>query len=123
MTKYDPKVCFECVAGEVSGMIFNMLPRKSKMYLYGSLSLKPLSGISPVEVIYNEKDLLHLSLRPYLKLIKYRLPDLINETKKYYKDCFGSQLSKECNYEEIKEALNYYKENMSSGKVILKPKF
>ena len=86
MIKYDPKICFECVAGEVSGMVFNMLPRKSKMYLYGSLSLKPLSGISPVEVIYNEKDLLHLNFSSYMFSISDRIKELYEEMKNLYKD-------------------------------------
>ena len=100
-----------------------MLPKEYKMYLYGSLSLKPISGLSPVELIYNQKDLLHLQMTPYLLAKKERFPEFLEEAKEYYKTCFGAEISKVCFYEEIYEAIEFYKKNMSAGKVILKPKF
>jgi len=124
MKKCKPKVCFECIAGEFGGLIFNLMPKKSTMYLYGSLSLQPLGRISPVEMIYGEKDILHLIAIPYLT----GLPDnerssLINEAKLYYKNYFGSQVAKFISFEQINEGVKYYQENMSKGKIIVKPKF
>jgi NADPH2:quinone reductase len=123
VTKHKSKVCFECVAGMFGGLVFNLMPPKTIMYLYGSLSLQPLSGISPVEMIYNEKDIRHLTLTPYLMGLGERLEGFINDTKKFYKECFGIKIAKEFNMQQIYEALEYYKQNMSKGKVILRPKF
>jgi len=124
MKKSNPQVCFECIAGDFGGLIFNLMPKKSTMYLYGSLSLQPLGRISPVEMIYGEKDIRHFINLPYLQSLGDKgRRNLLDEALQYYKTCFGSQVSKFVSLEEINEGIKYYQENMSKGKVIVRPKF
>jgi NADPH2:quinone reductase len=123
VNKLSPSVCFECVAGDFGGLIFNIMPNKSTMYLYGSLALKPLGGISPVEMIYNEKDIKHFQVFPYLFSLGDELSILMEEFSKYYNESFAGKISKVFNYQQVKEAIDYYSKNMSQGKVLLRPKF
>lgn len=51
----DIRVAFDCVSGEMTGKLLSMLPSKSSMYVYGSLSGTPCSGIEPLDLIYRKK--------------------------------------------------------------------
>jgi trans-2-enoyl-CoA reductase len=124
VVELKPRVCFECVSGTFGGLVFNLMPQRSTMYLYGSLSLQPLGGISPEEMIYKEKDIKHLTLFPYMMLkLRDRLDEFLTDAKKFYKECFGITIAKEFAFSEVESAIEYYKENSSKGKVILRPKF
>jgi NADPH:quinone reductase-like Zn-dependent oxidoreductase len=122
--KLGASILFECVAGDFGGLVFNLMPPKSIMYLYGSLFLKPLGGISPVEMIYNNKDIKHLQLHSYiLNLDKKSYNKFMEEAIKLYKDCFGIKIAGVYSFDDIHEAIRKYSSNMSEGKIILKPKF
>jgi NADPH:quinone reductase len=53
----DIRCAFECVSGEMTGKILSMLPPKSTLFVYGSLSGSPCSGIEPLDLIYRKKRL------------------------------------------------------------------
>merc|ERR1711924_63432 len=46
---------FDCIAGEITGQIFTMLPPGSTLWVYGRLSDAPVSGIQPLDLIYRGK--------------------------------------------------------------------
>lgn len=62
----DIRCAFECVSGEMTGKILSMLPPKSTLFVYGSLSGSPCSGIEPLDLIYRKKRLEGWLLPPWL---------------------------------------------------------
>jgi NADPH:quinone reductase len=51
----DIRIAFECVSGEMTGKILSLLPSKSTLFVYGSLSGSPCNGIEPLDLIYRKK--------------------------------------------------------------------
>lgn len=49
------RIAFDCVSGEMTGKLLSMLPSKSSLFVYGSLSGTPCSGIEPLDLIYRKK--------------------------------------------------------------------
>ena len=52
-----PNVCLECVSGELTGKILNVMPRRSVCILYGALSLEGPYGIDVMGFLYQHKTL------------------------------------------------------------------
>jgi len=48
--KFQATVCFECIGGKVTGTIFNNMPPKSTLIVYGTLSGKDIEGVNGVQV-------------------------------------------------------------------------
>ena len=55
MKKYQPGVCIDCVAGPMTGKLFNLLPFNGQLVVYGLLSLEPCSGIDPSSLIFSNR--------------------------------------------------------------------
>lgn len=51
----DIRVAFDCVSGEMTGKLLTLLPSKSTVFVYGSLSALPCSDIQPLDLIYRKK--------------------------------------------------------------------
>ena len=49
--KLKANICFEAIAGDITGEILNRMPYKSRLILYGMLSEQPVGGIDPLMVI------------------------------------------------------------------------
>jgi len=49
--KLRPKVCLECIAGEMTGQMLNFMGFGSTLILYGLLSDKPAGGIDVIGFI------------------------------------------------------------------------
>ncbi len=39
--KFDARICFDAVAGEITGKVLAAMPKNSTAYVYGALDLKP----------------------------------------------------------------------------------
>ena len=105
--QYKPTSAFDCLAGDATSDLFNLLPHYSKQYVYGSLELKGISKINPTELIFTNKELkgFHL-VHSFLKgsdLRKYSQE--INEVSKEFKQGIGIKVF---DLENFKEALEYY---------------
>ena len=51
----DIRIAFDCVSGEMTGTLLSLLPPKSTVFVYGSLSAQPCSNIGPLDLIYRKK--------------------------------------------------------------------
>lgn len=60
-------ILFDAVAGELTGQILDAMPRGSTAYVYGALSMQPVSGISPSSLIFQGKTLTGWWLSEWLK--------------------------------------------------------
>lgn len=112
-------VALEAVAGDMPGRLLSAMPSGATVITYGQLSEKKIGPINPTIFIFKSQ-----KIEPFL------LPYWLQEKSLYGKlqairaakpliqgvtigKCFGLH--------QIKEAIEYYKANMTSGKVFLKP--
>ena len=51
------ELAFDAIAGEMSGVLFDALPWKGSLFVYGRLSNEGCSGIQPLNLIYRQKKL------------------------------------------------------------------
>ena len=48
-----PTYFLDAVAGKLTGDIFNLMPKRSVVLVYGALSLEPLGGFNPAKFIFD----------------------------------------------------------------------
>ncbi len=53
--KYKANTAFDAVGGALAGQIFNRMPADSEVVLYGGLSGKAVSGLNPLDLIFENK--------------------------------------------------------------------
>ena len=115
-------VAFECVCGELTGTVINNMPDNSVVYVYGALSMGAIGQINPAALIFSNKRVEGLWLNNWIK--GKNLLALWKASRKVVRlvtTVLRSDVSREFPIEEIESAVRFYSENMSSGKVILRP--
>jgi NADPH:quinone reductase-like Zn-dependent oxidoreductase len=114
---------FDAVGGELTGILFDAMPPKSKLIVYGALAGSACSGMSPFNLIFQEKVLEGFWLAQYLRdmgFVKtYRMTNLVQELLKSGK--FQTKIHKHVGFEGWKQALETYESHMTAGKMILTP--
>jgi NADPH:quinone reductase-like Zn-dependent oxidoreductase len=118
--KLDAMLVFDAVGGNLSGRLLNTVPSVSRMYIYGRLSPEECS-FEPSGFISQEKQVKGFLLNHWLKnagLIKKL--KTINTVKRLLTNDLSSPIHRQFPPEEIPEAIDYYKNNMSKGKVIIR---
>eukprot|EP01015_Nassula_variabilis_P014843 TRINITY_DN2230_c0_g1_i4.p2 TRINITY_DN2230_c0_g1~~TRINITY_DN2230_c0_g1_i4.p2 ORF type:complete len:130 (+),score=43.95 TRINITY_DN2230_c0_g1_i4:66-455(+) len=63
----DAKCCFEAIAGDMTGKVLQNMPNGSVLYVYGALSGKDCSNITPVDLIFKKKKIEGLWLTDYIQ--------------------------------------------------------
>lgn len=115
-------LAFDCVSGEMTGHLVNNMCEGSVVYVYGSLSMKPISAINPSAIIFSRKRVEGLWLSSWIKT--KGIMSLWNTTNKVVAllpTVLKTDVAAEFKLEEINEALQYYKANMTAGKVVFRP--
>lgn len=110
---------FECVAGETTGKVFNSLPEKSTLYVYGSLSLKMISEIHPSELIFKQKSIqgFHL-IHNFLKDKKVK--DFEGELREdFKKGLLRTRYQKVVTLQNLDESLADYASSLGKGKLLI----
>jgi len=117
--KLKANVALECVAGEMTGKIMQVLAVGGVCISYGQLSEQKIGPLNPIILIFKHQRL-ESFLLPYWIASKnlWTQYNAIQSAKKLIESvtvnkCYG--------FHEIHEAIEYYKGNMTSGKVFLKP--
>lgn len=116
------KLCFDAVGGELAVQIVNALPAKSTIYIYGSLSGKKVElDVGPL--LFNAQSVRGFHAKHYMSSLgKLDMVRLFLRYRKYRAlGFFKTQVSRKYGLDEIKEALSYYKKNMTEGKVLIMP--
>ena len=112
-------VCLECVAGPIVGVIADALIAKGTIIAYGNLSETKISGISPLQLIGKDLKLEGFLLHYWLKeKSTWALMGVMKQSKTLLDEV---QVHKEFGFHQVKEAVEEYKQNMSKGKIMLKP--
>ena len=115
-------VAFDCVSGEMTGILVNSMCENSIVYVYGALSMEPVTGISPSAIIFSNKRIEGLWLNKWIKSKNIlSLWNVSNKVLSLLPTVLRTVISKEFPIEDIEGALSFYKKNMSAGKVIIRP--
>ena len=95
------------------------------MFHFGNLELKRLGKINTSDLIFREIRIKGFWLVNWMRdataEIKEKWKNYVINSFKQGEDTFYTKYSKEFPLGKIEEALMYYMQNMSGGKVILKP--
>ena len=114
---------FEAVAGDMTGTLLSAMPPGSCVYVYGALSAEPCGNIDPIDLIFRNKSVTGFYLGEWIRRrgtfgvlraanrIQRMLMDGLIETK----------VQREISLDEVGEGLQRYVENMTEGKVLIRP--
>lgn len=118
----NAKHLLECIGGDTCGQLTSSMPKGSVCILYGNLSRQRVGDLDPFAIIGSEITMRGFLLNQWIeKKGIFKLLFLVNKIKKMMKDDLSSEIRKEFDLKDIKEAIEFYESNMSAGKVILKP--
>lgn len=116
-------IAFDAVGGEMSGILFDAMPAKSKVVVYGALAGATCRDISPLGLIFQEKQLEGFWLAQFLRdsgfLKIYQSTQLIQSLMKQGE--FQTKIRETVSFNGWKSALLHYQQQMTAGKVILRP--
>jgi NADPH2:quinone reductase len=120
-TKLDATVCFEAVAGTLTGKILSCMPKNSSSILYGLLSEEDAGGIDPLPFLIKNQRIESFYLGVWFKSLS--LWNGITTFKKAQKlmsnKTLHSTVYKRISLFELKDAIPEYKQNMTKGKYII----
>jgi NADPH:quinone reductase len=111
----------DAVGGEVATKIFHLSPAETNMVSYGNLSEEALN-LQPGVFIFQKKTIEGFWLSFWINSLS---PEVFSahskEAQLLLKSYFKSDVNKRFKLESGFEAIEYYKNNMSAGKILIKP--
>jgi len=117
--KLQANVALEAVAGEMTGRIMQVLAIGGVCISYGQLSEQKIGPLNPIILIFKGQRLESFLLPYWIK--SKSLWAQYNSIKASKKLIEGVTVNKSFGFHQIHEAIEYYKANMTGGKVFLKP--
>lgn len=116
-------IAFEAIAGKMTGIVFNALPRNSTVVLYGSLSMEPCEGIGGMSLIGENKKLEGFMLSDWIAKKNFwslyratsHLQNLMRE------GVIKTVIRKVVSLKDAPMALLEYQKEMTTGKIIINP--
>jgi len=115
-----PTSCLECIAGDMTGELMNFLGMKGTVILYGLLSEQPAGNINVLNFIGKG-----LTLESYILTndMAKKSPDEIKQffgrAYALYTSDLASHINARFGIHQIREAVNFYRENQTAGKVLI----
>jgi len=118
--QFSARICFDAVGGELTGVILRNMPNGSKVYVYGALSGESVKA-DVLSFIFQKKEICGFWLTDYLKQKSiFSLFGMCKQVSRCIMTSLKSNISKSFSLIQFAEALEYYKHNMTEGKVIIK---
>ncbi|MCF8297922.1 MAG: zinc-binding dehydrogenase [Saprospiraceae bacterium] len=122
-TELNATTAFDAVGGNLTGQIFNCLPKNSKVVLYGGLSGVAVGSISPLNLIFKNSAIMGFNLNAYIENLGV---DKFTELSNSLQDMIinnevHTEIQGSFPLEEAGLALKTYISNMSKGKILFKP--
>jgi len=114
---------FDAVGGFSTGLIFNNLPPKSSIIVYGGLSNEVIGGIDVLDMIFRKKQIIGFNLNDYIeklktdgnfKIVVDKIQDMIINGE------ISTKINETFLLKDIIPGIRAYIKNMSAGKVIFK---
>lgn len=113
-------VAFDCVAGSLTGQIFNSIDGPGVVYVYGFLSGKAIKRLDLSSFIFSNKKLEGLHLAKWLKTKgSFALYKLLNYAMSSIKTTLKTRINGHFALTEAANAVKHYKSQMGSGKVVI----
>lgn len=121
--KLQATCAFEAVAGTMTGTVANALPKDSIVLVYGGLSGEACGGISPLSLIFESKRVEGFWLSKWIsRQGTLGMFKVLRETQKLMAEgILASDIYKTVTLEEAPKALEEYRQQMTLGKVIIRP--
>eukprot|EP00358_Blepharisma_japonicum_P002237 CAMPEP_0202945388 /NCGR_PEP_ID=MMETSP1395-20130829/6405_1 /ASSEMBLY_ACC=CAM_ASM_000871 /TAXON_ID=5961 /ORGANISM="Blepharisma japonicum, Strain Stock R1072" /LENGTH=179 /DNA_ID=CAMNT_0049645355 /DNA_START=350 /DNA_END=886 /DNA_ORIENTATION=+ len=98
---------FDCVGGEMTGSLINLLGKNSVVYVYGMLSQEKIAEIDPAELIFNRKKIEGLWTQEIIKRKgAYYMLKVLKKIVKELSGTLKTDIANEFDLGEIDTALN-----------------
>jgi NADPH:quinone reductase-like Zn-dependent oxidoreductase len=114
---------FEAVAGDISGTVVNSMPPGSTVYVYGALSGKPCANIDPIEIIFRNKTITGFYLGTWLR--RRGMLGVVRAAGQVQQMLIGGRIrtkvQAQLTLDEAIDGLKRYIDQMTDGKVLIKP--
>ena len=120
--KLKPSTCLECISGDMTGMMLDYLSFGGTLILYGLLSEKPAGAIDTIGMIGK-----NLNIEPFLlpnlimKMTLSQYVEFVLRAEPLYRSVLSSKINARYGLHQIKEAIEFYKNNQTDGKILLQP--
>jgi NADPH:quinone reductase len=119
--KFNTTYMIDAVGGETASKIFMTLPYGAEMVCYGNLSEKEIM-VQPGLMIFQDKKISGFWLSSYISsLSANEFDECSTIAQELIPTCFQSHIQKKFPLESIFEAIEFYKNNMSLGKIVIQP--
>ncbi|CDW84327.1 zinc-binding dehydrogenase family protein [Stylonychia lemnae] len=121
--KLKASLCFEAVAGDLTGDIMSKMPYGSKCIVYGCLSEQPVGGIESLVLIGRNQKLEGFLLNNWMKSKSlWGLGSLITKCIRLMRNkTFHSEIAKRVSLFQVESEIPEYQKNMTLGKYIIYP--
>lgn len=117
-------ICFDAVAGDLTGKILAGMPTKGTVYVYGSLSLKNISNVAPTDLLFYQKNLRGFWMKNSPIFSPTEMPNamgFILEDMKTGGKIFKPEIVQRIKLEDCNKFVEEYKKTATKGKTIIKP--
>lgn len=116
-------IALDAVGGSLTGAILGAMPNKSKILVYGSLSMQPCSEIGPLGLIFQQKSVEGFWLTGWLaKKGFWGTYQATNKVQRLMADgSLHTEIREEVSLDNAVKALENYQKEMTLGKIIIKP--
>ena len=117
-----PNLAFECVGGDMTGIILASIKENGFLYHYGNLSLRPISNVQTRDLLFKNKTMKGFWVTAYLNSLsstqyEHIIHDLIeNKTKS---DIFNINIAEVYKPKDVETAIKNYRKEMGKGKILL----
>lgn len=120
--QFDAHLAFDAVAGPMTGRLLDALPEKSTVTVYSCLSHQaPQTSVD--QIVFQGKTITGFWLGPWLYANK-SLPQILllwRRTQKLITTALKSEIRARYSFEDAREAVEEYTNQMTGGKVLLEP--
>lgn len=114
-------LAFDAVAGETTAKLVRAMPKGSEVMVYGGLSREPCQ-VNPGELIFRGKKVTGFLLTPWLaRQSMLKLMRVFRTVQRFLKDHHAVRIQKRVPLSAVNDAVEQYQENMTAGKILVKP--
>ncbi|MFN2235552.1 MAG: zinc-binding dehydrogenase [Anaerolineales bacterium] len=119
--KYQSRLAFDAVAGPLTNQLLEAMPPNSRMIVYGGLSYEPVQ-VDPSQFIFEGKSVEGFWLTTWSGKKSF-LQNLIlwQRVQKRISTDLKSEIRMQVPLKEVKRAIEEYQNQMTGGKILLKP--
>ncbi|HMV42324.1 MAG TPA: zinc-binding dehydrogenase [Leptospiraceae bacterium] len=116
--KLEITYAIDAVAGKTGEDVLNMMPGNSKLVVYGALSEDPI-GVSAGSLIFQRKKVEGFWLSYWIAdTPKEEFAEIVRDAQENLSTDFKSEINKRFSLDDGYKAIEFYKNNMTSGKVL-----